>query len=761
MPTAPQIQQAVNDLYIDAGKLHQVVHGDADTVVTTETGTVKSLANLQREFNLDADEALGQADTARDEAVAARNEAVPAAATAVAAATAAEDARDIAAGAQNYFATRAAGAAATPTGQIFTSDEEGSLAWYVRTATGPNYALIDYPATRDFFAADLGSTRVTHLPAGTGGNATGLAAIFNRLHVWTEDYDSFQEAFDAAVSRGAELHFRPGQTYTWPSTGVSISSKIRLVATGARIEVASAITMLTLSTGADGSEIEGGEWVYTGSTTSGYNVASNGILVTGTQNGAGVAPTFIENVWVRNAIFKGFGNNAVEWRYTKNCGDESVRVLNGGFSGIYCYSVDTYRSSKLFVNTLAGQLNTGSLTTSELNAYGFVATALTGTSPGDTVDRVQDPYSRNIIVDKPTIINVPTWHAINTHGSDGMIVSGATIINCRCGVVFTGLTDRGTTNSKAINCVATNTFAASARNGNTSYPDVGASYKKGEAFWDIGPTSTLRNSGNRFEGCSSFGHGNPGFDEGAVTIANADDGFYGISDTESQRVGWKFGSNISRATVYARSVNTRHATVTPSVARVDGNNADIRVARWKSGKRNGDLSGNVMVNGILVNHTITGTSIQFEDFSLDDCTAGEVVSTSGFIMAATLTGNYSVLADITMTGITGGTATTTVRLFRQGRLCTMQLPINVLTGTGSDTATTLTGIPAAFRPAGTTAAGVAPALDGAGGGTYVLAIAQIGSDGVITLTRDADNNTSAWTASGPRTLRGGPLQWLA
>ena len=213
MPTAPQIQQAVNDLYIDAGKLHQVVHGDADTVVTTETGQVKSLANLQREFNLDSADALEQADTARDEAVAARNDAVPAAATAVAAATDAENARDIAAGAQNYFATRAAGAAATPTGQIFTSDEEGSLAWYVRTATGPNYQLIDYPATRDFFAADEGASRVSTSRTNTVESELTWAraaspASINEFYDASNGASAERMALEAAATTGRAVAWR-------------------------------------------------------------------------------------------------------------------------------------------------------------------------------------------------------------------------------------------------------------------------------------------------------------------------------------------------------------------------------------------------------------------------------------------------------------------------------------------------------------------------------------------------------------------------
>ena len=640
------------------------------------------------------------------------------------------------------------------------SDENGMFRWYVANGT---YDIRFYDANDVFVSVETGVPMVdadaltTDLAASggaslvgaiaTGGNATTLAVIYNRLHVWTEDYDSYQEAIDAAAARGAELHFRPGVTYAWPSSKVTVDGKVKVVATGATIEVASAITALEFQPGSDGSEWDGGLWSYTGSLTSGYNAASNAILVTGTRNGSGVAPTFIENIRIKNATFDGFGNVAVEWRFARNCGDESLRILNCGYAGVYCYSVDIYRSVSLFVNGLAGQLDTGNPATSELNAYGFTATALTGGG----VDRVRDPHSRDIIVDSPSMINIPTWHAIDSHGSADMVVKGATILDCRRGVVFTGLTDRGSENCKAINCTATNNFAASATNSN-------GTYKKGEAFWDIGPSDADRNSFNRFEGCTSFGHGNPNANDGAVTIANADDGFYGISDEQSQRVGWKIASNVSRATIYARTTNTRHASVDTSVARIEGDDIDLRIARWRTDARNASVDTKVMVNGLVVVAANTGGTFYFEDFDLTACTAGELVSTSGNTISATLSGNYSITSDITMTGV-DSTVTATVRFVRQGRVCSVQLPASGLSGTSNATSLTLTGVPASFRPSVTTPAGTVSALDG--GANFVLAYSLIDSSGVITLTRDADGNTSNWTNTGTKSLRGGLLQWLA
>lgn len=70
------------------------------------------------------------------------------------AAARAEDAAAIATGVEHYYTTRAAGAAATPSGEIFVSDEEGSLAWY-RSTGGGTYVFIDFmPTKTELDAAD-------------------------------------------------------------------------------------------------------------------------------------------------------------------------------------------------------------------------------------------------------------------------------------------------------------------------------------------------------------------------------------------------------------------------------------------------------------------------------------------------------------------------------------------------------------------------------------------------------------------------------
>lgn len=88
----------------------------------------------------------------------------------------------------NYFTTRAAGAAATATGEIFSSDEEGQMAVYERTATAPNYAKLYDVATQanideltDQFEGSSGSASVGHQQAGTSPAISNAQAELRRL----------------------------------------------------------------------------------------------------------------------------------------------------------------------------------------------------------------------------------------------------------------------------------------------------------------------------------------------------------------------------------------------------------------------------------------------------------------------------------------------------------------------------------------------------------------------------------------------------
>ncbi|MBI4968168.1 MAG: hypothetical protein HZC25_08640 [Rhodospirillales bacterium] len=90
MSLQSDLQAAVAKVTADSATLHQIVHGDATTTVSTENGPVKSMAKAVA----DVEAAFGDVDTARIETLAARDVAVASAGEAAADKTAAQGFRD-------------------------------------------------------------------------------------------------------------------------------------------------------------------------------------------------------------------------------------------------------------------------------------------------------------------------------------------------------------------------------------------------------------------------------------------------------------------------------------------------------------------------------------------------------------------------------------------------------------------------------------------------------------------------------------------
>ena len=185
------------------------------------------------------------------------------AAVATDAASDAEDARDAAQVAGRYYATRAAGAAAVPTGEMFTSDETGTLAFYKRIADAPNYEFYQNVPTQAQFdekvaIADLASrTGAEMIGAGSAaGILTDLDTILN--HVNGMSYfgiaasgsnaghrvqDVIDELSHLAGDKGAVLRLKPNTAIDWEldpadpayREGIRVRPRVELDLQGARI----------------------------------------------------------------------------------------------------------------------------------------------------------------------------------------------------------------------------------------------------------------------------------------------------------------------------------------------------------------------------------------------------------------------------------------------------------------------------------------------------------------------------------------------
>ena len=145
MPTASQIQQAVNRLPVDSQKLHDIVHGDANTVVSTDNGPVKSIANLQRKFELDAGDVIVQATALKNSAQGFRNEAEGFKNTASSAAASAQFAADSALALSRLYPNTTAGLGAVAEGEYFAVAGTGNTyATLYRKVSGAASEIAQY-----------------------------------------------------------------------------------------------------------------------------------------------------------------------------------------------------------------------------------------------------------------------------------------------------------------------------------------------------------------------------------------------------------------------------------------------------------------------------------------------------------------------------------------------------------------------------------------------------------------------------------------
>ena len=112
----------------------------------------------------------------------------------------------------------------------------------------------------------------------------------------------------------------------------------------------------------------------------------------------------------------------------------------------------------------------------------------------------------------------------------------------------------------------------------------------------------------------------------------------------------------------------------------------------------------------------------------------------------------------TFTGtMTGGTTspTTTINYSQVGSTVVLTGDATGLSATSNTTAKTITGMPAALRPA---VAQIVPILAKDNGGLFVASYASVGIDGVITVYPTLD--TTTWTASGTCGIKIVPLEYV-
>jgi nitrous oxidase accessory protein NosD len=236
-------------------------------------------------------------------------------------------------------------------------------------------------------------------------------------------------AIQAAIDSGATAVFFPQGTYKITAT-LNITSKMLIQGAKAKIDASTsnfyALNITASDVTVDGLEIEGAG-------NSVYNTNGRLIAATGTDNGAGNAPTYISNIAILNCNLHDAGRGGVYAAFVDNLKVINNVVKDVGYSGIQCFSV----KNSLIDGNIVDTVSPGVLVGSSYQAYGIEANRTS------SADLTQYPQCDNIVVSSNTVSNVPTWEGLDTHGGTNIKFIGNTVTGCNTGVAIVRSVDGG------------------------------------------------------------------------------------------------------------------------------------------------------------------------------------------------------------------------------------------------------------------------------------------------------------------------------
>lgn len=271
-----------------------------------------------------------------------------------------------------------------------------------------------------------------------------------------DSYASVQDAINAVPSGGI-LEFTSGKTYTVTSR-LTVTTPMSIFAYGATIDFADSRSSGGFNSDAmtitsSNVHIYGGTWTETAPDGTYPQVGTHGIVFLGTENGVGVAPTYLDNISVQDATIHSWQYVALSFIRCKNFRAEKNYMHTIGYTGVETRSSNNGVINDNIIRNLHPSGSAGD------NAYGI---AITLSSNGNTVQR---PVSHTITVSGNLVEDVRTWEGIDTHGGFAVTVSGNTVKNCRTGIAMVSY-QGGATSADDVGCSHCNVV------GNTVYNDT-------------------------------------------------------------------------------------------------------------------------------------------------------------------------------------------------------------------------------------------------------------------------------------------------
>jgi hypothetical protein len=589
-----------------------------------------------------------------------------------------------------------------------------------------------------------GSSLVGFLQAGTGAVAETAQTALRRV-VYPEQYGAvgngstndataMQNAITAAAAANAVLTLRPGRNYRC-ATGLTIPANSTIDFQGATISTAANISLLSI-TASNVTLIQPKLRGPSGT----YNAASIGIYLSGTVNGAAVAPTFISDIKILEPDIQDFGYLCIQPLYVERMVITNPVAKNFGYGFMVTQGTrDCYGVGGVFLD--ATGLGGG-------GALECFAVSWSG-NDGST-DYVRYPNSERCVWFGGFAKGF-SWQPFDTHGGVDCGFIGPVIRDSRRAVWLTARSSA----LGPVRCFARDVDAVNTSVAFSTYAD--GNERRGEAFL-IGGASDA-SAANRAQGCYISGRAT-GFGGLVGTVGAAKTQFtdnacgMDVELVNPYAAGLEINTGARgfyRAVIDNVQSPGGDATTQPRYVSLTSGGAQVVSVRLDVNLLRSDPSLNTYVGtrAFTSSTGLTGSSINFTRF-MSDPAIDLTVSQDGIAL-----GEYPASFLLSVAGI-DGTTNMNVTIRREGPWAVMS-NTDVVGGTSSSSAFTLgttIPLPTYMRPSGTRRL-YAKVMDNS---NAAWGEAELSTGGVFTLYRDMVGNT--WTGSGTKRLYDFTWRWL-
>jgi len=243
----------------------------------------------------------------------------------------------------------------------------------------------------------------------------------------TDDTTAIQAAIDAA-NAGDCVRFPDPSSYYKLSDELTISKSLTLVGGGFSSQIRQTVDAKSIfKISASDVIIKSLYLRGTGAPTDNYVASSSAVSAVGTDNGAGVAPTYLAGISIADCYIYNWKMDGIYFQFVEDFDISHNRLETITYSGIMTSSSRRGRISNNHIEDIKCSSGAGSG-----NGYGI---SMTRTA---SADLTQYPVCTDITVTGNTVRSVATWSGIDAHGGERLVVNSNTIFDTHYGITIGG-----------------------------------------------------------------------------------------------------------------------------------------------------------------------------------------------------------------------------------------------------------------------------------------------------------------------------------